>query len=134
MDYNNIITSLSSLSRKVGDYIMQVYKTDLDVYYKSDNSPFTIADKKGEEFQLEYKTPKIWPTFYAVIDFQLPGNESTIGPLKVGESFELELEPGVKYEVVNLEGTLENGLKLRKTGPDGASTSDITVSAGKKNG
>ena len=94
----------------------------------------TIADKKGEEFQLEYKTPKIWPTFYAVIDFQLPGNESTIGPLKVGESFELELEPGVKYEVVNLEGTLENGLKLRKPGPDGASTSDITVSAGKKNG
>ena len=46
MDYNNIITSLSSLSRKVGDYIMQVYKTDLDVYYKSDNSPFTIAEKR----------------------------------------------------------------------------------------
>ena len=68
------------------------------------------------------------------IDFQLPGNESTIGPLKVGESFELDLEPGVKYEVVNLEGTLENGVKLRKTGPDGASTSDITISAGKKNG
>ena len=94
----------------------------------------TIGDKKGEDFQLEYKNPKIWPTFYAVIDFQLPGNESTIGPLKVGESFELDLEPGVKYEVVNLEGNLENGVKLRKTGPDGASTKDITVSAGKKNG
>ena len=94
----------------------------------------TIADKKGEDFQLEYKNPKIWQSFYAVIDFQLPGNEITIGPLKVGESFELELEPGIKYEVVNLEGTLENGLKLRKTDPDGASTSDITVSAGKKNG
>ena len=52
----------------------------------------------------------------------------------MGESFELDLEPGVKYEVVNLEGTLENGVKLRKTGPDGASTKDITVSAGKKNG
>ena len=64
---------------------------------------------------MEYKNPKIWPTFYAVIDFQLPGNESTIGPLKVGESFELDLEPGVKYEVVNLEGNLENGVKLRKT-------------------
>ncbi|MFL2660078.1 MAG: 3'(2'),5'-bisphosphate nucleotidase CysQ [Alphaproteobacteria bacterium] len=62
MDYNNIITSLSSLSRKVGDYIMQVYKTDLDVYYKSDNSPFTIADKKAEELitnHIKQLTPDI---------------------------------------------------------------------------
>ena len=46
--------------------------------------------------------------------FQLPSSESTIGPIKVGETFELDVEPGVKYEVVNLEGTLENGVKLRK--------------------
>ena len=94
----------------------------------------TITDKKGEDFKLEYKNPKVWKTFYAVIDFQLPGSESTIGPIKVGETFELDVEPGVKYEVVNLEGTLENGVKLRKIGPDGASSGDITVSAGKKNG
>ena len=94
----------------------------------------TITDKKGEDFKLEYKNPKVWKTFYAVIDFQLPGSESTIGPIKVGETFELDVEPGVKYEVVKLEGTLENGVKLRKIGPDGASSGDITVSAGKKNG
>lgn len=92
----------------------------------------TISDKKsGSDFQLEYKVPKVEKTFFAVIDFQLPGSESQIGPLKVGESFELPVEPGVKYEVVNLEGTLENGVKLRKTGAEGASPEDITISAGK---
>ena len=92
----------------------------------------TVSDKKsGSDFQLEYKVPKVEKTFFAVIDFQLPGSESQIGPLKVGESFELPVEPGVKYEVVNLEGTLENGVKLRKTGAEGASPEDITISAGK---
>jgi len=90
----------------------------------------TVSDKKrGSDFQLEYKVPKVEKTFFAVIDFQLPGSESQIGPLKVGESFELPVEPGVKYEVVNLEGTLENGVKLRKTGTEGASPEDITISA-----
>jgi hypothetical protein len=92
----------------------------------------TVSDKKsGSDFQLEYKVPKVEKTFFAVIDFQLPGSESQIGPLKVGESFELPVEPGVKYEVVNLEGTLENGVKLRKTGAEGASPEDITISVGK---
>lgn len=91
----------------------------------------TISDKKsGSDFQLEYKVPKVEKTFYAVIDFQLPGSESQIGPLKVGDSFELPTEPGIKYEVVNLEGSLENGVKLRKTGAEGASPEDITISAG----
>ena len=49
---------------------------------------------------------------------------------KVGDSFELPTEPGIKYEVVNLEGSLENGVKLRKTGAEGASPEDITISAG----
>ena len=54
MDYNIIINSLSNLSRQVGDYIMQIYKTDFDVHYKSDNSPFTVADKKAEELIITY--------------------------------------------------------------------------------
>ena len=71
--------------------------------------------------------------YYAVIDFQLPGSEAKLGPFKVGESFELSAEPGVKYEIIELDGTLEKGVKLRKTGPSGASPQDITISAGEKN-
>lgn len=94
----------------------------------------TIADKtSGKEFKLEYKKSKMETTYYAVIDFQLPGSEAKLGPFKVGESFELSTEPGVKYEITELEGTLEKGVKLRKTGPDGASPQDLTISAGKKN-
>ena len=94
----------------------------------------TIADKtSGKEFKLEYKKSKLETTYYAVIDFQLPGSEAKLGPFKVGESFELPAEPGVKYEITELEGTIEKGVKLRKTGPDGASPQDITISAGKKN-
>ena len=94
----------------------------------------TIADKtSGKEFKLEYKKPKLETIYYAVIDFQLPGSESKLGPFKVGGSFELSTEAGVKYEIIELQGTLEKGVKLRKTGPDGASPQDITISAGKKN-
>ena len=94
----------------------------------------TIADKTtGKEFQLEYKKPKLETIHYAVIDFQLPGSEAKLGPFKVGQSFELSTEPGAKYKIIELQGTLEKGVKLRKTGPDGASPQDITISAGKKN-
>ncbi|RZO12186.1 MAG: hypothetical protein EVB09_12310 [Verrucomicrobiaceae bacterium] len=94
----------------------------------------TIADKtSGKEFKLEYKKSKLETIYYAVIDFQLPGSEAKLGPFKVGESFELSAEPGVKYEIIELDGTLEKGVKLRKTGPSGASPQDITISAGEKN-
>ena len=94
----------------------------------------TIADKtSGKEIKLEYKKSILETTYYAVIDFQLPGSESKLGPFKVGESFELSTEPGAKYEIIELQGTLEKGVKLRKTGSDGASPQDITISAGKKN-
>ena len=94
----------------------------------------TIADKTtGKEFQLEYKKPKLETIYYAVIDFQLPGSEAKLGPFKVGQSFELSTEPGAKYEIIELQGTLEKGVKLRKTGPDGASPQNITISAGNKN-
>jgi len=94
----------------------------------------TIADKtSGKEFKLEYKKSMMEITYYAVIDFQLPGSEAKLGPFKIGQSFELSTEPGVKYEIIELEGTLGKGVKLRKTGPDGSSPQDITISAGKKN-
>ena len=94
----------------------------------------TIADKTtGKEFQLGYKKPKLETIHYAVIDFLLPGSEAKLGPFKVGQSFELSTEPGAKYEIIELQGTLEKGVKLRKTGPDGASPQNITISAGKKN-
>ncbi|MDA7605142.1 hypothetical protein OAK04_01260 [Verrucomicrobia bacterium] len=94
----------------------------------------TISDKtSGKEFKLEYKKSKLETIYYAVIDFQLPGSEAKLGPFKVGESFELSAEPGVKYEIIELDGALEKGVKLRKTGPSGASPQDITISAGEKN-
>ena len=94
----------------------------------------TISDKtSGKEYKLEYKKSKLETIYYAVIDFQLPGSEAKLGPFKVGESFELSAEPGVKYEIIELDGALEKGVKLRKTGPSGASPQDITISAGEKN-
>ena len=83
---------------------------------------------------MEYKVPKVTKTFYAVLDYVLPGSEAKIGPLKLGGSFELSSESGVKYEIIALDGTLDKGIKVRKTGPDGATPQDITISAGKKNG
>ena len=43
IDIQDIVT----IAKEAGDAIMQIYKQDLEVEYKQDNSPLTLADKKA---------------------------------------------------------------------------------------
>ena len=43
IDVQDIVT----IAKEAGDAIMQIYKQDLEVEYKQDNSPLTLADKKA---------------------------------------------------------------------------------------
>ena len=45
IDIQDIVT----IAKEAGDAIMQIYKQDLEVEYKQDNSPLTLADKKAND-------------------------------------------------------------------------------------
>ena len=43
------IQDIVTIAKEAGDAIMQVYKQNLEVEYKQDNSPLTLADKKAND-------------------------------------------------------------------------------------
>ena len=43
------IQDIVTITKEAGDAIMQVYKQNLEVEYKQDNSPLTLADKKAND-------------------------------------------------------------------------------------
>lgn len=94
----------------------------------------TIADSEGEPFQLAYRDRHVVPTYYAVFNNAFPGAAPTIGPVKLGDSFQLPNEPGVKYELLELSDNLENGAKVRRVGAAGETPQDLTIPFRKKNG
>ncbi len=94
----------------------------------------TIADSQGEPFQIAYRGRYVRPTYYAIFHNTFPGVASTIGPVKVGDSFELPNEPGAKYELLELSENLENGAKVRRIGASGETPQDLMIPFRKKNG
>jgi len=49
----NCLTSALVAAKKAGDEILEVYLGDIDVTYKEDNSPLTLADKRAHRAILE---------------------------------------------------------------------------------
>ena len=88
----------------------------------------TVADKKGDPFTIKYHDRHVVPTYYAVFNNSFPGAAAaTIGPIKVGDSFEMPNEPGVKYLLLSLSGAQEDGAKVRRTGAEGDTPQDLII-------
>ena len=89
MDYNNLLNSIIKISNHAGGKILDIYNspnTSLQIEYKNDSSPLTIADKASnevivdglknldcnipilseEEKNVEYKIRKNWDIFWLV--------------------------------------------------------------------
>ncbi|MFP6871921.1 MAG: Amuc_1099 family pilus-like system protein [Verrucomicrobiales bacterium] len=91
----------------------------------------TMADAvTGESFVLEYRDPRTIYTYFAVFRYALPGKEANIGPLKLGDTFELPNDPAITYELIEVKGPLADGAKIRKKSPAGETPKDITIMPG----
>ena len=51
LDYKKLSDTVLKIAKEAGQAILDVYNgTDLDVTYKNDNSPLTLADKASNDF------------------------------------------------------------------------------------
>ena len=95
-----------------------------------DAHQLTIEDLRnpGNPFTIVQREPKIFPTYYAALYYGLPGVEKNLdGFYKVGDTFELPNQAGVKYEVLELDGDPTKGVKIRKLASGDSPAKDFIV-------
>ncbi len=94
----------------------------------------TVEDAKGTPIQITYRDPYVLPTYYVVFRNAFPGAPTDkIGPVKVGDSFEIPNDPGTKYQLLELLKGGEEGAKVRKLGGDGDTPQDLVIPSRQKN-
>jgi hypothetical protein len=88
----------------------------------------TVTDRDGDPIKIAYHDRHVIPTYYAVFNNAFPGAAAaTIGPIKVGDSFEMPNEPGVNYLLLSLSGDQKDGAKVRRTGAAGDTPQDLII-------
>ncbi|MEM7299063.1 MAG: 3'(2'),5'-bisphosphate nucleotidase CysQ [Bacteroidota bacterium] len=62
-DYKALLAQTTELSRRAGDAIMEIYRTDFEVEHKDDDSPLTQADRASHNIIVDglAKLTPDWP-------------------------------------------------------------------------